>query len=132
MKRNFANEGWTSDSLNVELIRKVYLKLTCDLQRQWLNAIPTVEDHLIKKCTLQTFHSEKVNAFVAYKDKLFSSLANGSIERRIRNNASAPPAAACNLQLLTFEEVYRLRSGAIPNLQMDGNEGVHDDHVLGR
>ena len=126
LQQQFLTAGWHQNINDDDLIRKLYLKLTRSLQWRWLNAHPLVEDHLIQRYTPENFHTDKVTAFIAYKDKLYFSLANGSIERRMRNRI---PVSASQVEPL--REAYTLHSETIPNPPLDGQ--VHDENlVLGR
>ena len=127
MKQHFLAAGWNKSDCDDELIRKLYLKSTLDLQWRWLNSEPAIEDNLVQQYTPENFHTEKVTAFLLYKDKLFLSLANGNVERRTRN--SCLNASKCSNSFV--ERKVILSSELIPNLPADEQ---HNDEqfMLGR
>ena len=124
LKRDFLESGWHHGIQNDDLIRKLYLKLTRHLEWRWLNAQPNVEDYLMQTCTPENFHTDKITAFVVYKDKLFFSLANGSIERRFRTIISSAHTPTVPLNQV-------LHSETLSNPPIDG-QYVDENHVLGR
>ena len=127
LKHHFESAGWSTDNCDDDLIRKLYLKSTLDLQWRWLNSEPAIEDHLVQQYTPENFHTDKVTAFVLYKDKLFLSLANGNVERRTKNSS----ITASKISNLLQERKVILSPELLPNLPM--NEQNNDEHfMLGR
>ena len=126
LKQKFLAAGWYQNTEDDDLSQKLYLKLTRSLQWRWLNAHPIIEDHLIQRYTPENFHTEKVTAFIAYKDKLFFSLANGSIQRRMHEVTLLPSPQAQSLNV-----AYTLHSGQMANQPLEGHV-VDESHVLGR
>ena len=132
LEQHFIVAGWHKNTSDDDLIRNLYLKLTLRLQWQWLHTNPNVQDHLLKRCVPESFHTDKVTAFVSYKDKIFLSHANGTIERR---RCSIIPSTANNADKL--QEVYTLQapeSSSNPNLNglIMRNAQNDENHILGR
>ena len=119
--------GWQKNTSNDDLIRKLYLKLTLGLKWRYLNETPAVEDYLLQKYIPENFHTDKVTAFISYKDKIFLSLANGTIERR---NRSKLISAESNCESL--QERHTIHSAeTIPNVPLNGQINV-ENHIIGR
>ena len=127
LKQHFESSGWHKNSSDDDLIRKLYLKSTLALQWRWLNSEPVIEDHLLQQYTPENFHTDKVTAFLLYKDKLFLSLANGNVERRIRNESLTASKSSNSLQVRRIIQPSEL----LPNVPL--NEPNNDEHhMLGR
>ena len=127
LKRHFEAAGWNKSDCDDDLIRNLYLKSTLDLQWRWLNSEPAVEDSLVQQYTPENFHTDKVTAFLLYKDKLFLSLANGNVERRTRKSF----LTASKYSNSFTERKVILSSELLQNLP--ANEQHDDEHfMLGR
>ena len=127
LKKHFVLAGWHKTSCDYELIRNLYLKSTIDLQSRWLHAEPIIEDHIVQQYTPENFHTDKVTAFLLYKDKLFLSLANGNIERRIRNCSITASSNYNSLQ--DQKTIHSLELS--PNVPLD-DQNNDEHHMLGR
>ena len=127
LKQHFMAAGWQKNTSNDDLIRKLYLKLTLGLKWRYLNAVPAVEDLLLQKYIPENFHVNKVTAFIAYKDKIFLSLANGTIERRNRGTLLSAESHSDSLQ-----EPHTIHSTeTIANVPLNGQ--INDEnHIIGR
>ena len=127
LKQHFEAAGWNKSDCDDDLIRNLYLKSTLDLQWRWLNTEPAVEDSLVQQYTPENFHTDKVTAFLLYKDKLFLSLANGNVERRTRKSF----LTASKYSNSFTERKVILSSELLQNLP--ANEQHDDEHfMLGR
>ena len=127
LKQHFEAAGWNKSDCDDDLIRNLYLKSTLDLQWRWLNSEPAVEDSLVQQYTPENFHTDKVTAFLLYKDKLFLSLANGNVERRTRKSF----LTASKYSNSFTERKVILSSELLQNLP--ANEQHDDEHfMLGR
>ena len=127
LKQHFEAAGWNKSDCDDDLIRNLYLKSTLDLQWRWLNSEPAVDDSLVQQYTPENFHTDKVTAFLLYKDKLFLSLANGNVERRTRKSF----LTASKYSNSFTERKVILSSELLQNLP--ANEQHDDEHfMLGR
>ena len=125
MEQHFILAGWHKDVSDDNLIRNLYLKLTLELQWRWRNADPVVEEHLLQRCIPECFHTDKVTAFITYKDKIFLSLANGNIQRVVHNVIPSASNTSESLQ----EQGVPLTSETIQNAYRQVND---ESHILGR
>ena len=125
MEQHFILDGWHKEVSDDDLIRNLYLKLTLRLQWRWRNADPVVDEHLLQRCIPESFHTDKVTAFITYKDKIFLSLANGSIQRVGHNVISSASNNSESLQ----EQRVQLTSETIHNAYRQVND---ESHILGR
>ena len=127
MDEHFKAEGWHTNICDDDIVRKLYLKLTLGLKWQYLNTSPVVEDHLLQTYIPENFHTDKVTAFVTFKDKIFLSLANGTIERR---NWSKLIRAEINSEVLQARQTIHSNE-ALANEPSNGNLN-DENHIIGR
>ena len=125
MEQHFILAGWHKDISDDDLIRNLYLKLTLGLQWRWRNADPVVDEHLLQRCIPESFHTDKVTAFITYKNKIFLSLANGNIQRVVHNVIPSASNTSESLQ----EQGVPLTSETIQNAYRQVND---ESHILGR